>query len=262
LTINHTGPLIRIRRASDNAETDIGYDSNGDLDESAISTFAAGSACYVVVFYDQSGNSLNMTQVTTGQQPQIYTGSVFYSIGSGTPARKAMLFTTTYLRGSGDLHSGSFYAASAVVMGASIGNAQIFCQDDAYTGGAARIAQYLRTGSANNTARVVVFDTGGGNTADNTANNTVAANNAYVIQSSGQSGNCEAYVDNVSNGSTAVGSPLNNGSSTFTMGSNSHSTSPGAFFSGRIAEVIIWDGTMSGANRTGIQSDIETYYTI
>lgn len=262
LTINHTGSLIRIRRASDNAETDIGFDSNGDLDESAISTFAAGSACYVVVFYDQSGNNLNMTQVTTGQQPQIYTGSVFYSIGAGTPTRKAMLFTTTYLRGSGDLHSGSFYAASAVVMGASIGNSQIFCQDDAYTGGAARIAQYLRTGSANNTARVVVFDTGGGNTADNTANNTVAANNAYVIQSSGQSGNCEAYVDNLTNGSTAVGSPLNHGSSTFTMGSNSHSTSPGAFFSGRIAEVIIWDGTMSGANRTGIQSDIETYYTI
>lgn len=262
LTINHTGSLIRIRRASDNAETDIGFDSNGDLDESAITTFAGGSACYVVTFYDQSGNALDMTQVTTGQQPQIYTGSVFYSIGAGTPTRKAMLFATTFLRGTGDLHSGSFYAASAVVMGATIGNSQIFCQDDAGTGGAARVAQYLRTGSANNTARVVVFDTGGGNTADNTANNTVAANNAYVIQSSGQSGNCEAYVDNVSDGQTSVSTPLNHGSTTYTMGSNSHSSTPGAFFSGRIAEVVIWDGTMSASNRSGIQSDIETYYTI
>ena len=262
LTVTYTGALIRIRRDSDNAETDIGFDSNGDLDESAITTFAGGSACYVVIMYDQSGNTLNMVQVTTTQQPVIYSGSVFYSIGAGSPARKAMLFATTFLRGFGDLHSGSFYAASAVVMGSTIGNSQIFCQDDAGTGGAARVAQYLRTGSANNTARIVVFDTGGGNTADNTGNNTVAANNAYVIQSQGQTSQCEAFVDNASNGHTSVGTSLNHGSTTFTMGSNSHSSIPGAFFNGRIAEVIIWDGTMSGANRAGIQINIETYYSI
>lgn len=260
LTNTYSGSLMRIRRSSDGVQLDVGYDSNGHLDTAAIVTFAGGNACTVSVWKDQSGNGLDLTQTTTGSQPQIYNGSSFFSVGSGS--RVGMIFAADFLeRSAGDLHSGSFYCASAVRTGI-VGNEQIFCQDDAGVGGTARVAQYLRTGSAANTARCVVFDTTGANYADNTASSTVANNTDYVISAGGEHAKVEAFVNNTSDGSTSIGADLRHGSERFTVGANSHSTSPAAFWSGRIAEVIIWDGAQSTSNRTGIVTDIDTYFSI
>jgi hypothetical protein len=79
---NYTGSCIRIRRASNNNEQDIGFDSNGIVDVAAINTFCAGTTCFVRTVYDQSGTSNNITQTSTARQPQIYGGgSVFYQNG-------------------------------------------------------------------------------------------------------------------------------------------------------------------------------------
>ena len=259
LTNTYSGSLMRVRRA-DGVQLDVGFDSNGHLDTAAIVAFAGGTACTVSVWKDQSGNGLDLTQTTTGSQPPIYTGSAFYNVGSGS--RVGMLFSSDFLENSaGDLHSGSFFCAAAVQTGI-VGNQQIFCQDDAGVGGTARVAQYLRTGSASNTARCVVFDTTGTNYADNTAASTVANNTDYVISAGGEHAKVEAFVNNVSDGGTSIGADLRHGSERFTVGANSHSTSPGAFWSGRIAEVIIWDGAQSTSNRTGIVTDIDTYFAI
>ena len=260
LTNSYSGSLMRIRRTSDGVELDVGYDSNGHLDTAAIVTFAGGNACTVSVWKDQSGNGLDLTQTTSGSQPPIYTGSAFYNVGSGS--RVGLFFAVDFLeRSAGDLHSGSFYCAAAVRTGV-VGNEQIFCQDDAWVGGTARVAQYLRTGSAANTARCVVFNTSGSNYADNTASSTVANNTDYVISAGGEHAKVEAFVNNVSDGSTSIGSDLRHGSERFTVGANSHSTSPSAFWNGRIAEVIIWDGAQSTATRTGIVNDMDTYFAI
>lgn len=261
LTASYTGSLLRVRRA-DGTEQDIGYDADGHLDESAISTFAGGTACTVATWYDQSGNGNDLTNTNVSAQPQIYTGSVFYSIGTGTPARKALNFNSDYLEATADLHAGAFYAASAVVTGSTIGNLHIFNQDDSLAGGTARIGQYLRTGSANNTARSVVFNTAGTSTADNTANNTVAANTAYVISSHGKSNQVEAFVDDVSNGHTSLTGPLRHGSGLYRLGANAHTTTPGGLWNGRIAEVIFFDEDMSSGHQTGVVTDIQTYFTI
>ena len=78
LSSSYSGSLIRVRRSSDNAEQDIGFDSNNVLDESALTTFVgAGNNGYIVKWYDQSGNSYDETQSTASAQPQIVnTGSV------------------------------------------------------------------------------------------------------------------------------------------------------------------------------------------
>ena len=260
LTNSYSGSLMRIRRTSDGVQMDVGYDSNGHLDTASIVSFAGGNACTVSVWKDQSGNGLDLTQTTTGSQPQIYTGSTFYYIGSGS--RVGLFFAVDFLeRSAGDLHSGSFYCAAAVRTGV-VGNEQIFCQDDAWVGGTARVAQYLRTGSAANTARCVVFNTSGSNYADNTASSTVANNTDYIISAGGEHAKVEAFVNNVSDGSTSIGSDLRHGSERFTVGANSHSTSPSAFWNGRIAEVIIWDGAQSTSTRTGIVNDMDTYFAI
>lgn len=71
---DYSGSSIRIRRASDDAETDIGF-SDGLLDEDAISTHCGASEGFIVTAYDQSGNSNDWTQATTTLQPKIYDGS-------------------------------------------------------------------------------------------------------------------------------------------------------------------------------------------
>jgi hypothetical protein len=75
LDSTYTGDAIRVRRASDNTEQDIGFDGNGDLDTSALATFCAGTDGFVKVWYDQSGNANHATQSTTANQPKIYDAS-------------------------------------------------------------------------------------------------------------------------------------------------------------------------------------------
>ena len=72
---------MTIRRDSDNAETDIGFDSNGNLDEAAIETFCTGTVCKVSSWADQSGNGNDATQSTAAKQPTIYTGGAIVKDG-------------------------------------------------------------------------------------------------------------------------------------------------------------------------------------
>jgi hypothetical protein len=69
---DYTGSCMRIRRSSDEATQDIGFDSNGDLDTAAIASFVGDAYGYVTAWYDQSGNGNNATQSTANNQPMIY----------------------------------------------------------------------------------------------------------------------------------------------------------------------------------------------
>lgn len=55
LTTAYTGPLIRLKRMSDNAESDFGYDGAGLLDTAAITAWLGGAANEVVKVYAQIG---------------------------------------------------------------------------------------------------------------------------------------------------------------------------------------------------------------
>lgn len=69
LLASYTGSLLRLRRTSDNAESDFGYDANGDLDTAAIATWLTATSGYVKTWYDQSGSAADATQATTTAQP-------------------------------------------------------------------------------------------------------------------------------------------------------------------------------------------------
>lgn len=90
LNTNYTGSAIRIRRSSDNAETNIGF-SGRYLDKGAISTFAAGSSAFVTTWYDQSGNARNAVQASAANQPRIVNSGVIDTL-NGLP--------TTYFNGT------------------------------------------------------------------------------------------------------------------------------------------------------------------
>jgi hypothetical protein len=85
LNSTYTGSAIRVRRASDNAEQDIGFDNN-ELDTSTLATFCFGTNGFVKTWYDQSGNANHATQTTTGSQPKIYDSITGVVTENGKPA--------------------------------------------------------------------------------------------------------------------------------------------------------------------------------
>ncbi len=106
---NYTGAAIQVERSSDNTTQDIGFDSNGDLDESALTTFCTGTTCKVRSWYDQSqtggtGSGNDAVQTTHANQPTIYTGGAIVK-EKGRPAIDVnahhLLFSST-LSFSGD----------------------------------------------------------------------------------------------------------------------------------------------------------------
>ena len=70
----YTGSAVRVRRSSDNAEANIGFTANGDLDTAALLAHVGSGASdngFVTTWYDQSGNGRDVTQATAANQPQI-----------------------------------------------------------------------------------------------------------------------------------------------------------------------------------------------
>lgn len=87
----YSGPLIRVRRSSDNAEADVSAalvaDANGNrwLDTSALLDFCGSGSGFVTTWYDQSGNGRVITQSTTTNQPTIVSAGAVNTV-SGRPS--------------------------------------------------------------------------------------------------------------------------------------------------------------------------------
>lgn len=70
INTSYSGSCIRVRRSSDNTESDIGFLGN-DLDISTLLSFVGSGTGYVTTWYDQSGNGINAITTTTTMQPVI-----------------------------------------------------------------------------------------------------------------------------------------------------------------------------------------------
>jgi hypothetical protein len=81
----YTGSAIRVRRSSDNTESDIGFTALGNLNTTALTTFVGSGDGFVTTWYDQSGNGVNLTQTTAGNQPQIVSSGTILT-QSGKPS--------------------------------------------------------------------------------------------------------------------------------------------------------------------------------
>jgi len=89
---NYTGFCIKVRRSSDNNELDIGF-VNNELDIVSLLNFVGSGDGKVIIWYDQSGNGNNATQITASKQPTIV-GNGSLILDNGKPA---ILFPTNLL---------------------------------------------------------------------------------------------------------------------------------------------------------------------
>jgi hypothetical protein len=101
----YAGSCLRVRRSSDNTEQDIGF-VNNYLDTASLLTFVGANNGFVVTWYDQSGNTRDLSRATAVNQPQIVaSGSLITRSGivtmSATSTQSLTLaigpgFTTSY----------------------------------------------------------------------------------------------------------------------------------------------------------------------
>ena len=77
----YSGSCIRVRRSSDDSEQDIGFSSNA-LDTTDLDSFCGSNSCYVVTWYDQSGNGCDITHATASKQPRIVNSGTLETVNS------------------------------------------------------------------------------------------------------------------------------------------------------------------------------------
>jgi hypothetical protein len=247
----YTGSAIRVRRSSDNAETDIGF-SGGNLDTSALTSFCGSGNGFVTTWYDQSGNSRNATQTTAANQPQIVSsGSVI--LENGKPSLQ--------FDGSNDvlIYNGLVYTTNTVFGTAvfshnnSVNFGQIVSQNSGGTGRSAlmqvddsvpkKSAYFFNNGTSytNRSLGTITND-------KQTLMTNYSFSNNYFNALDGGSGN------NIISGQSFTPVSANG----FSIGSITNGSNP---LTGKIQEINIWNSDQS-SNKTGIETNINTYYAI
>lgn len=83
LKSTYTGSAVRLRRASDSTEQDIGFlgfvpGLGSPFDVAAANAFCAATSCFIAKWYDQSGGARDLVQATAATQPPL----VFNCIGT------------------------------------------------------------------------------------------------------------------------------------------------------------------------------------
>jgi hypothetical protein len=249
---DYTGSCMRVRRSSDEATQDIGFDSNGDLDTAAIASFVGDAYGYVTAWYDQSGNGNNATQSTTANQPMIYDRVAAAVVTeNGKPAIE--------FDGSNDFFaSGSAYSTGTNESHFMVRNAQAIDRRVACTrgtGGAGTVQGWHHKTWAGDYAMV---DDGSGNSM--TVNNTTPKS-GQLLRSAFMSQSAISIFDNGSSYGSASGSTGSfNSGRTLHLGTNANFQN-NQFFDGNMQELIFYNSDKS-SDRTNIESDINTYFSI
>lgn len=81
---DYKGPLLQLRRDSDNTTQDFFADADAKIDIAAIDNWRAGSTVFVTIWYDQSCQKRNAVQTVDVRQPRFYPDVTLpYFQGSG-----------------------------------------------------------------------------------------------------------------------------------------------------------------------------------
>lgn len=238
LRAGYSGSAVRVRRSSDNAEQDFGFNSAGDLDMVAVLAFCGANNGFIVTWYDQSGNGLNQTQSTAASQPKLRgTGSVI----PGEESPRVELDGTTFLKR--DLTAFTMQSVNAVCQPTNFtGSNRTICDHNNNTSGTRWLLRFASTSG------IVVFQKSVGVSAG--ASSTAA----QVITGVGTS---QLWRDGTSLGTGSAISGATSG--TFNIGA---SPLGGGYFLGTIAEVIVFSSDLTTTQRQTLERNQGTYYGI
>jgi len=278
LSSTYTGSAIRVRRSSDNAEQDIGFDGSGNLDESALTTFIGAGNGFVTTWYDQSGNGRNATQSTASNQPQIVSsGSVILQNGKASLQFDGTndLLTTSNASDWNFLHQSGFYSNFGVTRCGNTSNPDnlqpIWGNTITTTQNGSYFAYDDRSLVSRNNALIQVIGNSTQIVCSNLVNNYQSANVQFLHTLFANPNNTTAADRSqiASNGGAfqkyniVTNTPsTSNAQRALSIGSAPNASNVFSFFlQGTMQEQIFYNSNQS-SNRTGIETNINTYYGI
>jgi hypothetical protein len=226
----YTGAAIRVRRSSDNTETDIGFVANV-LDTSALTTFVGANNGFITIWYDQSGNGNNLAQTTALNQPIIVNSGSLITRNS-KPYFQAS--ATQFLQFSTDLASTTYSYWMNYEKNATGNQAILLFNISSYHWLDYGLSQQVTSGNAITISSIYAI-------------NTLYLNNTIIAGATGS-----IYRSNILIG---TGSISTSSSSRF-LPSNSFRTATIT-----LAEFVLYNSDKS-ANRTEITNNINSYYSI
>jgi hypothetical protein len=243
-----SGPIIKVRRSSDNATLDITSESGGyNLDVKSLLAFVGSGSGYIDTWYDQTVNARHATQPTTGLQPRIVNAGVL-DMQNGKPA---IYFPSgTYLRTAAFTAFGSGYHVQAIASASSN-----------YANGNALVTK------TNNNNYPAPFDFYSGS---HLVGNGTASYASHLFTSSLTSGN-PYWVYSYGGSSTSFNTWVNGLSAGASTGSFTYGDAGRGMFigsredyyprlNGYIGEVITYGAQLSAANRQWLEQNQLQYY--
>ena len=256
LTNAYGGAAIRVRRSSDNAESDIGFVANV-LDTASLLSFCSATDGFVVKWYSQVGGSTyDVLQTTALKQPKIVASGVLNTLNLLASCNFISASSTGLCTSAGvSVQNGEFLAcAVGLVTPTAPANCSILDQDDLVLANG-RVAQYMYR--ATSAVRNLFFNTAGSFTTVNGP--TVSTNTQYVFKTSKVGTQLRSGLNSgANNTATYSGTPR---TTLVKLGLGSSNSNGNDFLDGQIQEVVMFSGDNS-SNEVNIVNNIKAYYGI
>ena len=266
----YTGSAIRVRRSSDNTSLDIGF-INNQLDTTSLLSFVGSGDGFVSIWYDQTGSGFNFSQNTSSLQPKIVSSGVLLTKNS----KPTILFdgTSNYMNVPssqnyyGFLHKTGQSYVSIVGYSRIQKVAYLLCNNNA---GSANFGYTISVETNKNINVFVTKGSPGFPVIDNLSTNTpLTTDSLYLITNHNDTANSTAslrssiYFNNNSaiSNNTRTNSPSTSDASWPLYLGSSNQAPLANYFDGGMSEIIIYNSNQS-ANRTGISTNINSYYSI
>jgi len=238
---NTAAICMTVRRDSDDEEKRFGFDSNGDLDTTGIADFCTTANGYVSQWWDQSTNGNHASQGTAGSQPQIYNGTAVIT-ENGKPAVQFDGVNDQFVHNISGIVSGDFTYADVM---SSSDSAAILHSSTSVIAKWVMLAQ-ISTQTILSDGFLTAYD-------GYFKNGTAALSSGAT-----RTDFTNAFFDGNQNLAFYHGTTNSVATTQMYLGRYQQS---GFYFVGKIQESILWTADES-SNRTGIQSDINTYFSI
>ena len=231
----YSGNAIKVRRSSDNAEQDIAF-VNNELDTASLETFAGSGDAFVTTWYDQSGNGVDAANASASSQPKIVSsGSTILENGKATlecNGNSQLKFSKINTASSSSFVSVTYNDTTDKMLYGTHDNTQDFFW--IYSSAQVRV----RESNFQTTLNIAISGQSNTSIFRNNTNNLFISNNGSL--SSVSSTDSSMGINTIMNGYNGTPFALN----------------------GTFQEFILWSNSDESTNRTGIETNINDFYSI
>ena len=249
----YAGPLLQVRRSTDNATQDIGTTVAGGLDVTALTSFCSTASCLVTTWYDQSGNGRNASQATASLQPRL--------VNAGTLETENSL-PSLYFSGA----ASATLKTANVALGFSSNTLVAVCRNigtGATTGGI--IASGAGGWGVYYYSLVGYTLDGSGAGSNNSANTSPTSNFVQLsgVYASASTANSSIYMNGaLIENYTGTGVFVGNASNPIELGGRTVGGLTTRVFTGHISEAIMFSGAITGMDRQALERNQGAWFGI